>query len=57
MAAPPVTCPPLCARRLQNNGLDDSAKQALRAAAGSHESDGEGGYKGGRVELPNLDYQ
>ena len=49
--------PPLCVRRLFDNGLDDSAKQALRAAAGSHESDGSGGYKGGRVALPELDYQ
>ena len=49
--------PPLCARRLNANGLDGSAQQALRAAAGSHESDGFGGYKGGRVELPFLDNQ
>ena len=52
-----MTRPPLCARRLAINGLDDSAKQALRAAAGSQEDDGDHGYKGGRVALPYLDYQ
>ena len=49
--------PPLGVRSVGHNGLDDSARQALRAAAGSHESDGEGGYKGGRVALPNLEFQ
>ena len=49
--------PPLGVRSVQGQGLDDSAKQALRAAAGSHESDGRRGYKGGRVALPELDYQ
>ena len=52
-----MTRPPLCVRSVGGNGLDDSAKQALRAAAGSQESDGHGGYKGGRVELPDLDDQ
>ena len=54
-----MTRPPLCVRSVMSNGLDDSAKQALRAAAGSHESDGSvyGGYKGGRVALPCLDSQ
>ena len=37
-----VTRPPLCARRLGGNGLDDSAKQALRAAWGD---------RGGGLEL------
>ena len=32
VAAPGVTCPPLCARRLESSGLDDSARQAVRAA-------------------------
>ena len=44
-------------RSVNSNGLDDSAKQALRAAAGSHEYDGARGYKGGRVELPDLNNQ
>jgi len=44
-------------RSVEGNGLDDSAKQALRAAAGSHESDGSRGYKGGRVKLPYLEIQ
>ena len=42
-------------RSVDYNRLDDSAEQALRAAAGSHESDGIYGYKGGRVALPFLD--
>ena len=54
---PQVSRPPLCARRLCGNELDDSAQQAVRAAAGSHESDDFSGYKGGRVELPFLDGQ
>ena len=45
VAAPRVTRPPLCVRSLPRNGLDDSSKQAVRAAAGS------------RVELPLLDEQ
>ena len=52
-----MTRPPLCARRVYGNELDDSARQALRAAAGSHKSDGDRGYKGGRVKLPRLDAQ
>ena len=34
-----MTRPPLCARRFDDNGLDDSAKQAVRAAWGDR-----GGY-------------
>ena len=34
VAAPRVTRPPLCVGSLINNGLDDSAKQAVRAAWG-----------------------
>ena len=52
-----MTRPPLCVRRLARNGLDGSAQQALRAAAGSQKSDGYDGYKGGRVALPYLDDQ
>ena len=37
---PRVTRPPLCARRLQSNGLDGSAEQAVRAAWGDR-----GGYR------------
>ena len=44
-------------RSVNLNDLDDSDKQALRAAAGSHKSDGDGGYKGGRVKLRGLDKQ
>ena len=52
-----MTRPPLCVRSLGGNRLDDSAQQALRAAAGSHEPDGRLGYKGGRVKLYGLDIQ
>ena len=52
-----MTRPRLCVRSVYYNGLDGSAQQALRAAAGSHESDGDDGYKGGRVALPGLDSQ
>ena len=36
---PRVTRPPLCARRVERNGLDDSAKQAVRAAWGDRSED------------------
>ena len=52
-----MTRPPLCVRSVRHNGLDGSARQALRAAAGSRKSDGHYGYEGGRVELPDLDRQ
>jgi hypothetical protein len=42
---------------VDHNGLDGSARQALRAAAGSRKSDGHYGYEGGRVALPRLDNQ
>ena len=40
-----MTRPPLCVRSVGVNGLDASAKEALRAAAGS------------RVKLYGLDFQ
>ena len=40
--APGVTRPPLCARSLDDSGLDDSAEQAVRAAWGD---------RGGRLIL------
>ena len=39
MAAPRVTRPPLCVRSVGGNGLDGSAKQAVRAAWGGRDKD------------------